>query len=119
MTFADGVTILGDFIRTKSIVCNGCHVLISTDIAIRFLFNSWRSASWADVTRAFWVKYPNPYSTHVLSVDVISRYFVDYCSWVILELIFLAMVCMAYMWWLVVGLIGVGFTCVGVYVGNG
>eukprot|EP00123_Amoebidium_parasiticum_P022978 comp9931_c0_seq1/m.4832 comp9931_c0_seq1/g.4832 ORF comp9931_c0_seq1/g.4832 comp9931_c0_seq1/m.4832 type:complete len:182 (-) comp9931_c0_seq1:597-1142(-) len=30
--------------------------------------------SWADVTTAFWLKYPNPHSPHVLAVDVIQRY---------------------------------------------
>lgn len=31
-------------------------------------------ASWADVTMAFWQKYPNPHSKHVVSDDVIHRY---------------------------------------------
>lgn len=29
--------------------------------------------SWDQAARAFWLRYPNPYSTHVLSEDVISR----------------------------------------------
>lgn len=29
--------------------------------------------SWEQVTQAFWQKYPNPYSTHVLSEDTVER----------------------------------------------
>ena len=29
--------------------------------------------AWADLTRAFWIKYPNPHTTHVLSCDVVDR----------------------------------------------
>lgn len=32
---------------------------------------------WELVVSGFWVKYPNPYSNHVLSEDVISRYVTD------------------------------------------
>lgn len=32
--------------------------------------------NWDQVTSAFWRRYPNPYSRHVLSEDVIDRYFV-------------------------------------------
>lgn len=30
--------------------------------------------SWEDVSRGFWRRYPNPYSGHVLTEDIISRY---------------------------------------------
>eukprot|EP00052_Salpingoeca_macrocollata_P019688 m.163762 g.163762 ORF g.163762 m.163762 type:complete len:177 (+) comp21041_c2_seq2:86-616(+) len=30
--------------------------------------------SWEDVTAAFWQKYPNPFSKHVLSCDVVHRH---------------------------------------------
>jgi hypothetical protein len=33
--------------------------------------------SWEIVAAGFWVKYPNPFSKHVLSEDVISRYVTD------------------------------------------
>lgn len=29
---------------------------------------------WETVTQAFWLKYPNPFSTHVLASDIIERY---------------------------------------------
>jgi hypothetical protein len=32
---------------------------------------------WEQVAAGFWVKYPNPYSNHVLSEDVVSRYVTD------------------------------------------
>lgn len=32
---------------------------------------------WEEVAAGFWVKYPNPYSNHVLSEDVISRHLTD------------------------------------------
>jgi len=33
--------------------------------------------SWDQIARAFWQRYPNPYSTHVLSEDVVERYVDD------------------------------------------
>lgn len=32
---------------------------------------------WEVVSTGFWVKYPNPYSSHVLSEDVISRHITE------------------------------------------
>ena len=32
---------------------------------------------WEIVSAGFWVKYPNPFSKHVMSEDVISRYMTD------------------------------------------
>ncbi|KAG1520606.1 hypothetical protein G6F52_007511 [Rhizopus delemar] len=29
---------------------------------------------WQNVTLAFWLRYPNPFASHVLSVDVLDRY---------------------------------------------
>ncbi|KAI9227295.1 MAG: PRELI-like family-domain-containing protein [Piptocephalis tieghemiana] len=29
--------------------------------------------AWSDVTLAFWLRYPNPFSSHVLAADVVSR----------------------------------------------
>lgn len=36
-----------------------------------YIFNH----SWSAVTTAFWMKYPNPHSPHILAVDVLSRRF--------------------------------------------
>ena len=36
---------------------------------------------WNEVARVFWNRYPNPYSTHVLSEDVVSRRVVDGKLW--------------------------------------
>lgn len=42
---------------------------------VRFgLFHDIIKAPWMDVSVAFWQKYPNPHSTHVLSEDVLHRY---------------------------------------------
>lgn len=30
--------------------------------------------SWDQVAQGFWARYPNPYSTHVLTEDIVSRY---------------------------------------------
>ncbi|XP_068751533.1 PRELI domain-containing protein 1, mitochondrial-like [Montipora capricornis] len=33
--------------------------------------------NWDQVTCAFWRRYPNPYSKHVLTEDIVDRYFVE------------------------------------------
>ncbi|ORX52805.1 MSF1-domain-containing protein [Hesseltinella vesiculosa] len=33
--------------------------------------------SWQNVTLAFWLRYPNPFASHVLAVDVLDRYVDD------------------------------------------
>ena len=35
--------------------------------------DSSHSHEWATVTKGVWLKYPNPYSGHVVSVDVLDR----------------------------------------------
>lgn len=44
----------------------------------RYFFNfSTLKKSWEDVTVAHWMKYPNPFSNHVLSEDVVDRHVLD------------------------------------------
>ncbi|CAO3612228.1 unnamed protein product [Mucor hiemalis] len=38
------------------------------------MYSTTSTFQWQNVTLAFWLRYPNPFASHVLSVDVLDRY---------------------------------------------